>query len=321
MMLSVLRNRWKEQFAEWVLRNHPPTTERITISRRRVYILPTRYGYYFAVVLMLMLIGAINYQNSLSYMLTFLLVGIGSNAMWHTNRNLVNITAQLKSPSELFAGQAGFIPLTLHNPDKRTRYDIVAEHGDQTFVRGMIASHDTSTMNVPLIFKQRGIHPIKRIRVYTRYPLGLFQAWTWLNFDYQITVYPKPIEKQSDFSIAAESLNTGQEQTSGNDDFSNLREYQKTDSPKHVAWKKVAHNDQWLTKEFEGEAGGEIELNWDDIPTNNPEEKLSVLCAWVLRSEKENLKYGLSIPGKYIDANRGFEHRKNCLRALAAWQA
>ena len=50
----------------------------VFLSQRRVYILPTRQGALFGAALLLMLIGSINYQLSLGFILTFLLAGMAS---------------------------------------------------------------------------------------------------------------------------------------------------------------------------------------------------------------------------------------------------
>ncbi|MEE8234535.1 MAG: hypothetical protein V3R41_07625, partial [Gammaproteobacteria bacterium] len=42
-------------------------------KRQRVYIMPTRHGAVFGLMLFAMALGAINYNNSMAYILTFLL--------------------------------------------------------------------------------------------------------------------------------------------------------------------------------------------------------------------------------------------------------
>ncbi|MGD8886577.1 MAG: DUF58 domain-containing protein, partial [Gammaproteobacteria bacterium] len=48
----------------------------VDLTQRRIFILPTRQGILFAIVLVIMLIGSINYNNSLGYLLTFLLASV-----------------------------------------------------------------------------------------------------------------------------------------------------------------------------------------------------------------------------------------------------
>ncbi|MCF5826515.1 DUF58 domain-containing protein, partial [Pseudomonas syringae] len=71
----------------WLAKRIPPAS-RIALDHRRIFIMPTRTGLIFMLVLVLMLLVAINYQNSLAYGLTFLLMSIGVLAILHSYRNI-----------------------------------------------------------------------------------------------------------------------------------------------------------------------------------------------------------------------------------------
>jgi hypothetical protein len=51
-------------------RGRNPETLPVTLDRRRIYIVPTRAGMGFAVLLAAMLVGALNYQNNAALLLT-----------------------------------------------------------------------------------------------------------------------------------------------------------------------------------------------------------------------------------------------------------
>ena len=59
-MIEQLKPFWQR----WLVRRIPPAS-RIELNHRRIFIMPTRAGAIFALVLILMLLVAINYQNSL----------------------------------------------------------------------------------------------------------------------------------------------------------------------------------------------------------------------------------------------------------------
>ena len=50
-------------------------TDNLQPTQRNIYILPTRPGWMLAITLLVMLVGSINYQLNLGYMLTFLIAG------------------------------------------------------------------------------------------------------------------------------------------------------------------------------------------------------------------------------------------------------
>ena len=56
-------------------------------KRRRIYIFATRQGMFFTFLLLVMLVLAINYSNSMAYVMTFLLGSLLMISMLHTYRN------------------------------------------------------------------------------------------------------------------------------------------------------------------------------------------------------------------------------------------
>ena len=59
-----------------------------TLNARQIYIIPSRWSFFYISMLLALLIGAINYTLSLAYFVTFLLAGLANVAMLHTWRNL-----------------------------------------------------------------------------------------------------------------------------------------------------------------------------------------------------------------------------------------
>ena len=94
------------------------------LGRQNVYILPTRQGVFFAVTLLVILLGAINYSNSLGYFLTFLLGGIGVIGILHTYRNLLQLRIRLGPVEPVFAGDEVRVPVILNAPGRSGRYQI-----------------------------------------------------------------------------------------------------------------------------------------------------------------------------------------------------
>jgi uncharacterized protein (DUF58 family) len=172
---------------------------------------------------------------------------------------------------------------------------------------------------------RRGWMPMGRVMLETRFPLGLFRAWSYIEPDARCLVYPRP-ERSALPPVRAEAA-TGslRSQAHGNEDFSGLRTYQLSDSPRHVAWKAVARSatlvtrsEDMLTKQFTGEAAAELWLDWALLPAAlGTEQRLSRLAGWVLQAERNGALYGLRLPGVEIAPNRGDPHASACLQALA----
>ena len=70
-MLAALQAWYRKGRDQWLfqLRDSEPGT--VTLTMRRVFILPTKAGLAFVGLLLIMLIGAVNYNLGLGYALTY----------------------------------------------------------------------------------------------------------------------------------------------------------------------------------------------------------------------------------------------------------
>src|SRR2546426_418978 len=184
-----------------------------------------------------------------------------------------------------------------------------------------IPAHGIAEVVLAVPAQRRGWLPLGRVLLETRFPLGMFRAWSYVEPDARCLVYPKPERSALPRPSAEAAAGALRSQSAGNDDFSGLRTYQLSDSPRHVAWKAVARTDDMLTKQFTGEAAAELWLDWRLLPASlGLEQRLSRLAGWVLSAEREGAFYGLRLPGIEIAPARGDAHAAACLKALALYQ-
>ena len=311
------------RFANWLYGFTPPEHGTVVLVHRRVYIVPARLGWLFAATLAILLIGSINYSLSLGFALTFLLAGMGLAGMVHTARNLARIAISVGRAEPVFAGESAQFRLYLDGGPGFDRPAILARHlvaGSQLVVDVPAGGLAEVVLAVPAA--RRGWLPLGRVMLETRFPLGLFRAWSYIEPDARCLVYPQPERSALPPPIAEAAAGALRTQTTGNDDFAGLRGYQPSDSPRHVAWKAVARSDVMLTKQFTGEAAAELWLDWRLLPSRmGPEQRLSRLAGWVLAAERAGAHYGLRLPGSEIAPRRGDSHSAACLQALALYQA
>lgn len=304
---------------DWLDGSAAPERGQVVLGHRRVYIVPARLGWIFGATLGILLVGSINYALQLGFALTFLLAGMGLAAMVHTTRNLARLAVSAGRAEPVFAGEAAQFKLYL---DNRARYDrpaILVRHVASGAQRVLdLAPGKIAEAVLPIPAPRRGWLPLGRVMLETRFPLGLFRAWSYVRPEARCLVYPRP--ERSPLPAPAAAVNAGavRAQAQGDDDFSGLRAYQPQDSPRHVAWKAVARSDDMLTKQFAGAAGVELWLDWDRLaPALDAEQRLSRLAGWVLAAEKSGARYGLRLPGRELGPDRGDAHRSACLQALA----
>lgn len=289
----------------------------VTLDRQRVFILPTRHGLTFAFALLLMLVGSINYSLSLGFALTFLLGGMAMVSILHTYRNLAQLTVRAGKASPVFAGQQASFSICLDNGSGTERLAIGLTGETQPPHYVDIPAAMTICARIVLPAPRRGILRLGRFSLFTRFPLGLFHAWSRLELDASCIVYPQPDSSKLPTPALADREGTSTRLIEGSDDFRGLRPYHSGDSLRHVDWKAMARGRGMLTKQFAGVAQPELWLAWDDLAGMETEARLSRLCRWVLDAQDAGLSYGLRIPGDTLEPDNGEAHRCACLEALA----
>ena len=321
--MNVMFATLKSSFTDWLSRPRTPESGPIVLVQRRVYILPTRHGMMFAVVLLMMLLGAINYGLSLGFVLTFLLVALTFNAMLYTFRNLAGLSVTAARAPPVFVGESAQFTLNLINPGEFTRYAIGisrerrARSADD-YADVPAGAYARITVSIP--GEHRGLLRAGRLTLFSRFPLGLYQAWGYVHPAVTCLIYPRPAPAGLPLPPAESAAGNGPSQGSGQDDFAGLRAYHAGDPPRHIAWKAAARGHGLLTKLFSGQAASEVWLAWERLPPRMvPEEKISCLTRWVLDAHALHLTYGLRLPGLEVPMASGDGQRERCLEALALY--
>lgn len=307
--------RFRQLFRNWAFRRSVETGT-LVLNQRRIYIVPSKQGFAFAFVLVLMLLGDINYNLSLGYILTFLLTTTAGMTMLHAFRNMAQLEIHAGYVEPVFAGERARFVFHFNNPGSLDRYRIHLHDDDgQETVFDLPAQRSTQ-VELALPALKRGWLDSGRLTLYTHFPLGLFYAWTYLHFDVRALVYPRPAEPQP--LPAASSLDgNGKVSTAGDEDFAGLRNYVAGDAMPRIAWKALAREQGLQVKQFSAWQEQELWLDWSQLPDIAPERKLELLTRWVLDADAQGLMYGLRLPGGELIPQHNVSHRADCLRRLA----
>lgn len=333
-LVQNIKNKINSQYERWLNARIERKGNRLVLGTRSVYVVPTRYGFIMACVLFLLLLVATNYSNSMAFMLTFLVASICLIGMYQTYGNMSQLEFKTTPVEPIFAGQNAVFSFVVTSLNNRSRFNIYLgepeptdskkSHSEKTakeFIT-QIPAHITEP-NAPITFKThplpRGEYTLERTRIWSKYPLGLFFAWTWMRLDTKVMVYPEP---KSLKSLAQQFGNEdGQASThqTGDDEYAGIRKHQITDSPQRIAWKAVARTQTMLSKEFTGTADKNTWLRYDQLLDFSPEDRLSQLCQWILDCEDSHTPYGLVLPNIHIPLSSGESHKRQCLSALALY--
>ena len=312
--------RFAEHFIQrFAKKRQPPATHQVEINRHFLYILPTRHGVVFFIVLLLVLFGAINYENSLGFMLAFLLGALSLLGMIYTHQNINKLNVHIGRAEPVFVGQDMSFPITLSQQAKQLRPAIQLLSQTEQISHAHLINQTSTTSQLSCTAQHRGYSTPGQIKLFTEFPFGLFHAWSWLNLDSRCLVYPAPYPHSlPNFKTNHEARGSTTNIKQGIDDFSGIRSYQDGDQPNHMAWKAIAKTGKLQTKLFSNETSQDIWLSWDQFdPTLDIEHRLSLLCRMVLDAGKHSRNFGLDIPGTKISPSHGLQHKQQCLKALA----
>jgi len=304
-----------------------PRTDTQLLTQGNVYILPTPAGWMFALTLVVLLVASVNYQLNLGYVLTFLLAGSGIVSMHVTHGTLRGLTLHLRPVAPAFAGSPAVLDIVMSSPSS-ARFGIglrLLDAPAATLAWTNVPAGAQSTAHVSFVPAARGRREVPTLSAETRFPLGLFRAWTVWRPLAQVLVYPR-VEVDAPALPAARPSAGGptQARRSEGGEVEGVRAYRRGDPLKLIAWKKAAQaletGADLVSRDTSTSARQELWLDWSACGQIGAEERLSRLTAWTLAADRADADYGLLIPGLEIEPGDGAAQRTRCLEALALWR-
>lgn len=284
-----------------------------------------------------MLIAAINYQNNMSYALTFLLANLFVVAVLHTYANLSGLTVTALNADDAFAGQRSGFHFRFSSGGKQGHHALLVgwpqpkkSGRGRRLLAGLFSSPtmlaeeeielepDTSrdlVLHLPV--GSRGWYEPGRLRIESTYPLGLLRCWTAVALDQRALVYPAPLVSPEPTSGAGDAQDGRWLAGAGDDEFSGIRDYRAGDNPRRVYWKGLARGQTLQTKDYATAVADARWLDWEQFSGLEQERRLAALCYWVIDYHRRELEFGLRIPGTELAPATGDRHRDRALRALA----
>jgi uncharacterized protein (DUF58 family) len=328
-MLNRLQKILRRRINRWVFQLRDVEPGEVFLNQRRVFIIPTQAGLAFGLMLVVLFIGSVNYNLSLGFGFTFLIAGCAIIDMHLTFRNLAYLHLSSGRAHSVFAGEEAQFELYLINRRKHDRYAIwvgfIGEELPELEQPTDIAANATCSVMLGLSTKTRGWLAAPRVRLQTRFPLGLLRAWSYWQPDAKVLVYPHPEDNAPPLPMAGEEKEDGVGRA-GDDDFAGIRTYQAGDSMKHLAWRQIARIDleaggTLVTKHFEGGATSELCIDFAKLPYGmDVETKLSRMTRWLLEAEARGLAYAFRLGETAFPPALGPAHQEACLRALALYR-
>jgi uncharacterized protein (DUF58 family) len=316
--------RWRRlrALAMSLTRPRAPETLPVEIDRRRVYVLPTRFGLFYAALLAGMGVGALNYNNNPALLLCLLLGGAGLASLIAAQMQLTGLAIAAIDAEPVAAGQPMLLRVHVQAEPTRIRRGLRMDDDgtlDGDGLEGALLNLEQGRGESELLLptRQRGWLDVPRLRIYTTRPLGLARAWTYVWSDAPLLVYPAPELNGPPLPSGSGEQAQSRLHPTG-DDVHHLRGYRPGDARRAIAWKPSARRDTLLVREYEQPLGAEVVLDWHQFGHLGYEERISRLARWIDEAERDGRRYRLRLPGApELGPDRGVAHRHACLRRLA----
>lgn len=305
--------RWAEGRLPALTRYRRPESLPIELHRRRIYIVPTGFGIGFSVLLLVMLVGSLNYANNAALLLTCLLGAASAASMLVAFRSLDGLHLSHIRAGHAVAGQT--IELILALDSSRPRDAIRLDLGSATHAFAL-DGHTTTHARLALTTVDRGWQMLPRLRLWSTWPLGMFRAWSWLHPDQAVLVWPRP--EAAGPSPSAPAADAQHMRLHRGDELAALRDYRAGDPQRHIAWKASARHDHLMVKDFEQpQSHPQWQLDWRQLRGMDNEARIARLARWLNEAQAQRCSYSLWLPGNEIGSSSGPLHYARCMNALA----
>lgn len=281
---------------------------------KQIFMIPNRYGFVAILLFIVFSLVAATYSNNLLFLLAFAHVSFILICILQTARNLRHVeigTVQIPSG---FPGERVPVSIVLLQKAKSLKTGLLIRCEKSELLIPEFAANDQKILALDMeLPATRGEHHLRRLRLSTDSPYGLFYGWLYFKVSVSYYVYPLP---------AGQPLPQSQ-QSAGIDEFSGLKPCQAGDSPQRISWKHSSKADQLLIKEFKEASTPSYLLNWEDCTQLLEEEKLQQLAKWIVDCESSQNSYKLQMPNTMVQSSfdRGFSHFHQSLLTLAKWNS
>lgn len=287
----------------------------------------TRAGTFFTVGTMATGGAAIHSGNNLLFLLVGAMLGLIAANGWFSERALRGlVVTRTRTPSGP-AGEPTQLGYRVENRKRRlpTVALRIREAGlpGEAFVSYLTAGSSVETVS-NLRFERRGVVPLGRVVLETRFPFGLFRKERDIHLAGEVLVWPRRAGNEEAALAAAEQdaqthMGASSRSLGARAEFVSLRDYRPGDEVRDIHWASTAKRGQPIVREFEGERGRPRWLCVDTRTAPGPaaEAMLERAAAVALGFHRRDASFGFLAPPFRIAPGKGRSQVVRVLEAMA----
>lgn len=267
---------------------------------------------------------AIGYGNNILYFFVFLLISMGLTGAILTNKNIDAFNIKRIDFEWLFANEKNNLQIHIENKSKsESLWDVEILSGakDANSYEGKNISEVRKKVMVDIRWtpQQRGRVQIPRIMIQSRFPFKMLRSWKYFDEKSQVIVYPQRRGvTQIPQSIGTQKDKEQDKEQSTEGLFRDFRDYQNTDTPSRIDWKRSLKHQKHIVKNYEKGGEKKVLLDWEMTKSlGDIETRISQLALWVDICHKNHEVFCLQINNYNSLYSSGVLHYKSCLETLA----
>ena len=237
--------------------------------------------------------------------------------------NLSKLDFTLDIPQEIYAGAPFPLKITLKNIRKLMPAFLIRLKTDRFgLLFPYVGAGDELSSYTTVSFEKRGLYHIDNPLIHSVFPFNFFIRFKKLYRTFHFIVFPvlKPCELSSLYEQNRRGKSERLSDKIGYEsDMVSIREYVRGDPLKYIHWKATAKTGKVKTKELSSPTYRPIIIDFEKVPIQNIEEKISSIAYTVVQLSKKHIPVGLKINGSFYPPHVSPNHKVNLLKALALY--
>ncbi|MCJ8315069.1 MAG: DUF58 domain-containing protein [Saccharospirillaceae bacterium] len=307
---------------EKIVKKRAEYSEHVTLSHRKIYIVPSKLSLMLLIVISLIVLAGINYQNNVFYILAFWLLSL---FIWNfilTFFNLSKLEVKAKKTLNVFAGDTAEFEFELSRVNKSV-HGLNIKTDEQVLDSIFVDKKSSKSVFIKQKSVVRGKMEMHKMTFSTVFPFGFCYGFSYVYLNLPAWIYPKPV----DANVLSVNTAPGDQQILedtqiiGSEDFNQLKQYEPGERLGHIHWANYAKTGELKVKEFVDVNSSSMWIDWADFPMLEREARLSHLCFLILEAHKKNINFGLRLNNLEIEpvfqVEQKQSHLDHCLIQLA----
>ena len=247
----------------------------------------TRDGWIYITTTIIVLSAAINTSNNLLYMILSALLAVMLLSGFLSGLNFRFLRVGARLPEHCFARQPFRMTLTVRNPKRIfPTFSLAVGAVDpspfdfEPYYVPLVGTRDQDDRTVDAVLTKRGRYSLEEIHLKSRYPFGFIVKGRPLPVEAECVAFPEILPKETlDIAIhdilgSSERFERGQGM-----DLYLIRDYQSSDSARHIDWKASAKTTSLKTREFAAEESRRVQLVFDRYGQAGDEDRFENLVS------------------------------------------